>query len=117
MREPTCQTDGDAPLVGATLAAPSTAIAMAWSGMLFDLSIVPLLLWKKTRAAAYVVCVLFHVTNSVLFPIHVFPWFMIFASTIFFEPGWPRRVLGGQSRDLPTPHPRDWLTLSRQAHV
>ena len=61
--------------------------------MLFDLAIVPLLLWKATRIPACIACVLFHITNAFLFHIHVFPWFMIFASTIFFDPGWPRRLL------------------------
>ncbi|HMC12103.1 MAG TPA: HTTM domain-containing protein [Pirellulaceae bacterium] len=62
---------------------------------------------------AYVLCVLFHITNSVLFPIHIFPWFMIFASTIFFEPDWPRRVLGGQPLSLPPPQPAAWQSPSR----
>src|SRR5436190_19854276 len=48
------------PLIGPFLASPSTALAFAWGGLLFDLSIVPLLLWKRTRAPAYVLCVLFH---------------------------------------------------------
>jgi vitamin K-dependent gamma-carboxylase len=105
------------PVVGGFLASPQTALAFAWGGLCFDLAIVPLLLWKPTRALAYVLCVLFHVTNSVLFPIHVFPWFMIFASTIFFAPDWPRRVLGGQPLGLPTPVALSWQSLSRSSRA
>jgi hypothetical protein len=100
------------PIVGQYLTWPAIATAFAWGGLLFDLFIVPLLLWKRTRAAAFTICLLFHITNSVLFSIHIFPWFMIFATTIFFEPDWPRRVLGGQPLALPPPEPRDWKSLN-----
>lgn len=63
-----------------------------WGGLLFDLLIVPALLWRRTRAAAYVVCVGFHLINAWTFEIGIFPWFMIAATTIFFEPDWPRRI-------------------------
>ena len=101
------------PVIGPWLMSDTTVSLLTWGGLLFDLSIVPLLLWKRTRAVAYVLCVLFHVTNSVLFQIHVFPWFMIFATTVFFEPDWPRRVLGGQPVELPQPQTVDWSSLSR----
>lgn len=76
------------------LLASEPAVALfTWGGLLFDLAIVPLLLWRPTRIPAYVLCVAFHLMNAFLFQIHVFPWFMIFATTIFFEPDWPRRML------------------------
>jgi hypothetical protein len=100
------------PVMGPGLASNSLAQVMAWAGLFFDLSIVPLLLWKRTRAPAYAACVLFHLVNSALFPIHIFPWFMIFATTIFFEPNWPRRVLGGEPLQQPALLSRDWATLS-----
>jgi hypothetical protein len=105
------------PVIGPWLMSDTTVWLLTWCGLLFDLSIVPLLLWKRTRAVAYVLCVLFHITNSVLFQIHVFPWFMIFATTIFFEPDWPRRVLGGQTLGLPQPQAVDWSSLSRGAKL
>jgi hypothetical protein len=63
-----------------------------WGGMLFDLLIVPALLWRRTRAAAFIVCVGFHLTNAWMLSIGIFPWFMIAATTLFFEPNWPRKV-------------------------
>ena len=65
-----------------------------WSGMLFDLLIVPLLMWKRTRILAFCMALTFHLLNASLFRIGIFPWAMIFLTTIYFEPDWPRRLLG-----------------------
>lgn len=66
----------------------------AWGGALFDLLIVPALMWRRTRAAAFIVAVFgFHLMNAYLFQIGFFPWFMIAATTVFFEPDWARRLV------------------------
>jgi vitamin K-dependent gamma-carboxylase len=88
------------PIIGGLLANESTAYLLAWVAMVFDLCIVPLLLWKRTRLAAYGLCILFHLMNAIVFDIHVFPWFMIAATPIFFAPDWPRQLLGGVALDL-----------------
>lgn len=80
---------GALPLVGPLVEQPSAARVLAVAGAAFDCSIVPLLLWRRTRLAAWLVLVAFHVSTWLLFPIGVFPWLMIGASTIFFEPDWP----------------------------
>jgi hypothetical protein len=84
------------PIVGPFLDNELAVFMFVWGGLLFDLAVVPGLMLSRTRAFAYVCCVAFHCMNSVLFNIHVFPWFMIFATTLFFEPDWPRRLLGGK---------------------
>lgn len=71
--------------------------ALTWGGLLFDLLIVPAVLWRRTRMAAFVLAVGFHVCNSILFSIHVFPWMMIAATTMFFAPDWPRRIFPMQA--------------------
>jgi len=81
------------PVIGPWLADPSAAWFISHFGLVFDLAIVPLLLWKRTRIWAYVMVVAFHLSNAVLFNIDVFPWMMIPATTILFSPGWPRRFL------------------------
>ena len=81
------------PLIGPLFRQEPIVQLLIWGGLLFDLSIVPLLLWRRTRFPAYLICVVFHLMNSQLFDIHIFPWFMIIATTVFFEPDWPRRVL------------------------
>ena len=94
----------DLPLVGPLLAEPATAHVLSLAGAAFDLAVVPLLLWRRTRRVAWLVVVAFHVTTWALFPIGVFPWLMIGASTVFFEPDWPRRArtrLAAASARLP----------------
>ena len=88
------------------LASAVTVEIFTWGGLLFDLAIVPLLLWRRTCFVAYFLCVGFHVTNAFLFNIHIFPWFMIVATTIFFDPCWLRSMLQLRrpaSRESPTP--------------
>jgi vitamin K-dependent gamma-carboxylase len=63
---------------------------LTYSALLIDLLAVPFLLWKRSRTFTYGILVLFHVLNAQLFSIGIFPWFMIFATLIFFEPSWPR---------------------------
>jgi hypothetical protein len=81
------------PLIGPLLTERSTAWFISYTGVIFDLFIVPLLLWQRTRKPAFFAAVIFHLSNAVLFDIDVFPWLMILATTIFFTPGWPRRFL------------------------
>ncbi|EAQ78086.1 HTTM domain-containing protein [Blastopirellula marina] len=69
---------------------------IVWGGLFFDLLIVPCLLWKRTRKFAFCLVVIFHATNSVLFPIGIFPWIMIALTTIFLEPNWPRQFRVGK---------------------
>jgi len=56
----------------------------SYGGMLLDLFIFPLLIFKRTRLPAALVIVLFHLMNSKLFSIGIFPWFMIAVTPIFF---------------------------------
>jgi hypothetical protein len=68
---------------------PSVVWFMTYGALLFDLLIVPLLLIRRTRLPIFLVAVAFHLTNSWLFGLYIFPWLMIAATTIFFDPDWP----------------------------
>ena len=81
------------PIVGAYLDQLWVAYAMSWAGFLYDLTIVFWLSWRRTRPLAFVAVVVFHVFTRVLFDIGMFPFIMIAASTLFFDPSWPRRFL------------------------
>lgn len=59
--------------------------AIAYFGMLFDLLIVPLLLWKRTRLPAFIAAIFFHLFNSFIFHIGIFPYLSL-AFIIFFFP-------------------------------
>lgn len=92
------------PLVGPLLDQWWLAILMSWGGALYDLTIPLGLLWSRTRALAFVAVLGFHITTWLLFPIGVFPWVMIVASTLFLPPDWPRKLLA-RLRHHPTPPP------------
>lgn len=86
-------TNADLPLLGSFLKETWVAYAFSWFGMLYDLVIVFLLLYKPTRLLGFFFVVVFHVMTRILFPIGVFPFVMIISTLIFFDAGFHQRVL------------------------
>lgn len=82
--------DTDLFLIGPLLSKEWFIYFLSYGGLIFDLAIVPLLLWRRTRPLAVLAVIVFHLMNSQLFQIGIFPWFMIGAVTLFCEPGWFR---------------------------
>jgi hypothetical protein len=102
------------PLLDEVLAHDSIALFMSWSGMLFDLCVVPALLWRRTRRFAFAVALAFHLMNSQMFDIGVFPWLAIWCTLPFFDADWPRRVFNWPRRAEPPPSgPLDWDAPAR----
>jgi hypothetical protein len=93
---------GDVPLLGPVLEQWWMAYVFSWAGMVFDLGIVPFLVWRRTRGAAYALVVVFHVLTRLLFPIGIFPWLMIALTPIFLDPSWPRRFFGPRAAAVGT---------------
>jgi vitamin K-dependent gamma-carboxylase len=84
----------DFPILGRFFRDAWIVYTMSYGAMLLDLFIVPLLLWRRTRGAAFCVALVFHLLNSKLFAdLGVFPWLAIAATTLFFPPDWPRRIV------------------------
>lgn len=98
----------DTPLIGPLLGHALSPYFFAYGGLVYDLVVPFLLLWRKTRVPAFLVTLFFHLTNSQLFDIGIFPWFMIPASTIFFPPDWPRRWLRRYGRTSALPGLPSW---------
>lgn len=65
----------------------------SWGGTLYDLMIPFLLLYSRTRYFAFFVVIVFHVMTRILFPIGIFPYVMIIATLIFFEPKFHQKIL------------------------
>ena len=65
---------------------------IAYMGILFDLLIVPLLLFKRTRIVALVASLTFHIFNAVFLEIGVFPFFALTFALFFYEPETIRRI-------------------------
>jgi hypothetical protein len=85
----------DFPVIGAWFTEGWMVYLFAYSGLLLDLLAVPFLVWRRTRPFMFALLLLFHYTNDRLFSIGIFPWFAIAATTLFFAPDWPRRLIGG----------------------
>jgi hypothetical protein len=83
----------DFPLIGKLFTQHWMPYFFSYGGLFFDLLIVPLLMWRRTRPVAVLLAIFFHLTNARLFHIGIFPWFMMAAVPLFFEPDWIRQVL------------------------
>src|SRR5215207_4298466 len=104
------------PAIHAVLTNENVVWVMTYGALVLDLCVVWLLLYRRTRLPAYVIVTCFHLINAWLFGLHIFPWLMIAATTIFFAPDWPEQlghrlsVLTGRSvaaaeRLAPAPKP------------
>jgi hypothetical protein len=72
-------------IIGDLLQEPWVHMSICYFGILFDLLVVPLLLWKRTRKAIFIISIFFHLFNSIVFQIGIFPY-MSLAFTVFFFP-------------------------------
>ena len=108
----------DLPLAGSFLTEAWAPYFFSYSGLLLDLFVVPALIWRRTRPLAVVALVGFHCLNAEIFSIGIFPWFMLLATPLFFDPRQLRfilyfeRFLGGPASTnaalLPTEGQRRW---------
>lgn len=72
-------------LIGELLQHKNLQYFLAYGGILFDGLIVPLLLYKPTRKYAFAASIVFHLFNSIVFQIGIFPYLSL-AFTLFFFP-------------------------------
>lgn len=108
----------DFPIVGRFFRDEWAVYGASYGSLLLDLFIVPLLLWRRTRVAAFCVAVAFHLINARWFPLGVFPWLAIAGTTLFLSPRWPRRMVEVFRPLRPIPATTDWkLPSSRKQFV
>jgi len=60
-------------LIGDFLQQPWVHWSIAYTGILFGLLLVPLLLWRRTRILGFVISIFFHLFNSIVFQLGIFP--------------------------------------------
>jgi vitamin K-dependent gamma-carboxylase len=97
----------DFPVIGSLFTREWVVHSLSYGGLLLDLLVVPLLLWRRTRPFAFGAALIFHLMNARLFAIGIFPWFMIAATLVFFRPDWPR-LLWQQRLGLQGPRRRSF---------
>ncbi len=91
----------DYALVGQWFAEPWPPFLFSYAGLLFDLLVGPMLLWRRTRWLAFLSATAFNLTNCWLFTIGIFPWLALAATILLFQPR------------LPRPFPTLWRPLDR----
>ncbi|XP_025156701.1 vitamin K-dependent gamma-carboxylase isoform X2 [Harpegnathos saltator] len=63
-----------------------------WFAFVFDLSVGFWMLLEKTRIPAMVLCTAFHLMNTRLFSIGMFPWVCLATMPLFCHVDWPRKL-------------------------
>ncbi|TVR81218.1 MAG: HTTM domain-containing protein [Saprospirales bacterium] len=91
----------DIPILGPFLQREWVPYSMAYSGIAYDLLVVPMLLWKRTRWLAIAASLGFHLFNSIVFQIGIFPYFAL-AFSLFFFPTQRIEKLVSRGREVPT---------------
>jgi len=80
------QSKANYPIIGGFLQQHFMPYLVGYGGILFDGLIIPLLLFKPTRKYAFFVSIFFHLFNSVVFQVGIFPFLSLAFSVFFFEP-------------------------------
>lgn len=107
----------DYPLIGQLLQEVWVHRAVSILGILFDLLIVPALLWKPSRKWAFIAACFFHLFNSIVFQIGIFPYLSLAFTVFFFEPDKIRKLffkkkklfVGEELGDIPYNKSMIWI--------
>jgi len=93
------------PLVGNLLQQKWLQQLVIFGGIAYDLTIIPMMYWARTRKFGVVVSVAFHLFNSVVFGIGIFPFLMIASLVLFFPlETWQSRIPGYTSENVDNHH-------------
>ncbi len=76
----------DYPIVGSLFTKEWFHYLLSYSGLFFDLLIIPLLLFRKTRIFGFILSVFFHLFNAIIFQVGIFPFLTLSFAVFFFKP-------------------------------
>jgi len=79
-------------VVGDLLQKDWVQYGVVYGGLAFDMLIVPALLWRKTRKAAFFISIFFHLFNSFIFQVGIFPYMGLAWAAFFFHPDYIRKL-------------------------
>lgn len=80
------------PIVGELFTQDWFPIFIAYMGIAFDGLVIPMLLWKRTRNLALIASFVFHLFNSIVLQIGIFPYFALSFAVFFYEPETIRKI-------------------------
>lgn len=84
--------NADYPIIGGLLQKEWLHYFLAYGGIMFDGLIIPALLFKPTRKFAFFISIFFHLFNSIVLQVGIFPYLAIAFSLFFFEPKTIRNI-------------------------
>ncbi|CAH0700194.1 unnamed protein product [Spodoptera exigua] len=67
-------------------------LVVHWFVFMFDLTVAIWMMYASTRHVAMVFCALFHLMNSRLFRIGMFPWVCLATMPLFYPFDWPKKL-------------------------
>ncbi len=76
----------DYPIVGSLFTKEWFHYFLSYSGIFFDILIVPLLLFRKTRIFGFALSVFFHLFNAIIFQVGIFPFLTLSFAVFFCDP-------------------------------
>ena len=82
----------DYPVMGYLFTQEWSVAVAAYGAIALHVLGAPLLLYRKTRLIVFLLYCCFHLINSWVFSIGIFPWMAIAGTLIFFDYNWPRQV-------------------------
>ncbi len=90
------------PVVGSLLQQEWIQKMVIIGGFIYDLTIIPMMFWSVTRKAGVLISIGFHLFNSVVFGIGIFPYLMLGSFVLFFPTeSWRSRIPGYKTVDDP----------------
>ena len=93
------------PIIGDLLQQKWLQKLVIYGGIAYDLTVIPLLYWSKTRKLGVAVSVVFHLFNSAVFGIGIFPYLMLGSLALFFPmKPYNAKVPGYLTEPVPTIH-------------
>jgi hypothetical protein len=90
----------DWPVLGPLVDKHWFIMLLSYGGIAFDALIIPGLWYKPTRKVAFAFAIFFHLFNSIVFHIGIFPYMMLITSVLFFEQETIRSLFFRNSIDL-----------------
>jgi len=92
------------PVVGELLQQHWFQQLVIYGGVVYDLCIIPLMYGSKTRKIGLIISVVFHLFNSIIFGIGIFPYMMLATLVLFFPTShWQPRIPCYISKANPIP--------------
>lgn len=95
-------------LIGGVLQQEWLQSMVVWGGIFFDILVIPALLWKRTRIPALGLSFFFHLFNSAVFQVGIFPYLALGFCLFFFD---PETIRSRFFKRKPKPSPDELGTL------